>query len=240
MAPNTRMELVIDNLLSYVMRACEDLGNDALFDVIFTFYSVDEIVDSKAAIARLIKKDQKDVHNRNNPNKKAKELRDLMDFIKEFVEKDDLRVKYVSDNYKRMPPNGIECIAPLLIQMGEELLKINEVLPQFADLKCEVLNSNDMIRNARLEINEINRKIDAKPQPTAVQYQFPSSFRVNQKSYKDAATADKIQITSNKNKPVQNAPINYNAGHSTSGLPQIPLISFDRQNAKMQYYQNLE
>ena len=215
----TRTELKIDNLLSYTLKACEDIGVNTLSDVIFTFYSIDEIINSKATLGSLL---NNDVPTRNNPNKKSKELKDLLELLHEF-EKSDLRIKFVSDNYKRMPPLGMDCIAPLLIQMGEELLKLNEILPQFADIKCEVLNFGDTIRNVSRDIIEINRKIDDKPKHQP-QNSNPSSMREPKMSYKAAVkkqTTKPPLSNNNNNNPISHA-------------------SKTRQQSKIDYYKNQE
>ena len=253
----TRTENKIDNLLCYLFSARGDISNDALIDSIFTFYSADEIKNSKATLVSAL---NKHIPTRNNPDKKSKDLNDLLGFVNDWS--DDMRIRFVSDNYKKMPPNGIEVLAPMLIDINEQLMKLNEVLPQFVDLKSEVLNSADTVRNLAREISNIKGILQQRPPPLSghpMQQNMPPrphiiSMREPAKSYGMAVkntNFNKQPVSSEPNNNTKNQP-KFNKQPVTIGsknntaqdqskvndLCDIPIQTSQRQQAKIDFYSN--
>ena len=62
---------IVDNLLCFLNSAKGDYSNEVLFDVIHSFYSIEDIKDSKDVLADLLKKD---AEVRRAPNKKKKDI----------------------------------------------------------------------------------------------------------------------------------------------------------------------
>ena len=57
-----------------------------------------------------------------------------------------------------MPPIGLEFIAPLLVNLSEEVNKINNALPDILDIKTEVTNTADTLRNLKVDFVNLDRK----------------------------------------------------------------------------------
>ena len=134
------------------MKSAEsDFSQEKLKDIMYTFYSVEEIMAAKAKVYDLL---GKPFDKRKNPNKKCKELEDLIEAF--LVCKDKFnRVKYFADSYRKLPPVSLEFIAPLIANLANEITKINEVLPKILDVKTEVSNSADTIREMRIDLNRL-------------------------------------------------------------------------------------
>ena len=147
---------IINNVLSFLCSAKNDYAEEALFDVIYSFYSIDEIKVSKNIIAGIL---NKDAPVRRDPDKKKKELSDLIQFYDEFLLLKNNKDVFVSDNYKKVPPLGLEFIAPMLCNLSEEVSKINELLPKILDIRSEVSNTADTVRNLKANITNVEEKI---------------------------------------------------------------------------------
>ena len=150
-------EPIIDSLLCYLNSAQNDFSSGTLLDVACAFYSHESIKTSKTTLATLL---HKDIVWRRDPEKKKKDLRDVFDFLKE-VSETKMKVKFLSDSYKGMPPVGLEFIAPLLSNLSEEMTKINDVLPKILDIKTEVTNTADTVRQLRSDVTEIKTKFSS-------------------------------------------------------------------------------
>ena len=70
-------------------------------------------------------------------------------------------VKFLSNSYKGMPPLGMEMIAPLLINLTTEVTKINECLPKVLDMKSEIQNTADTVRQMRTDLLDIKKKFSS-------------------------------------------------------------------------------
>ena len=57
---------------------------------------------------------------------------------------------FVSDFYKKRPPVGLEYFNPILNNLSEEVSKINNILPKILDIKSDVCNTADSVRNIKL------------------------------------------------------------------------------------------
>ena len=148
-------EIVINNLLCFLQSSSGDYSNEVLYDLIYSFYSVEEIKDSKDLVADALKAE---THSRNNPDKKRKILNDLLELFGELKGK-NVKIIYVSDSYKKMPPLGLEFIAPLLTSLSDEVAKINSILPKIVDIRSEVANTADTVRNMKFNLANIENKI---------------------------------------------------------------------------------
>lgn len=145
-------EVVINNLLCFLGSASGDFANESLRDVLEAFYSLEEIKEAKCVLANLLKCE---IIERKQPNKKEKEMTDLMDLYPQLGSS-EIRVRFVASSYKRMPPVGMEFIAPVLISLSEEIAKINAILPKICDIKTEVVNTADTVRQMNIDLKRIN------------------------------------------------------------------------------------
>ena len=56
----------------------------------------------------------------------------------------------------------LEFIVSLLIKLTEEVNKINEILPKILDIKSEVTNTADTVRNMRVDLINTTSMIEMK------------------------------------------------------------------------------
>ena len=149
--------LIINNLLCFLRTAKDDYADEVLFDLLLSFYSSDEVKIAKELVADLLKKD---ITIRKNPGKKKKDLEDIIEYFNEFKDSTNHRKDiFVSDSYKRMPPLGLEFIAPILTNLSDEIIKINNLLPKITDIKSEVANTADTVRSMKVQISNLEKKI---------------------------------------------------------------------------------
>lgn len=158
---------IVNNLLCFISSAKNDYADEVLFDIIFSFYSVEDIKTAKDLISNLL---NKDVITRKNPEKKKKDLDDLFELFNEVKETDKCKKDiFVSDSYKRMPPLGLEFIAPILTNLSEEITKINNLLPKVTDIKSEVSNTADTVRSMKIQLANFEKKFsDLTPENTSL------------------------------------------------------------------------
>lgn len=147
-------EVIIDNLLCFINSAKDDYPKETLKDVAFAFYSHEQIKNSKTTLYNLLKKD---ITWRRDPDKKRKDLGDIIESHEELTTGRN-RWKFLCNSYKGMPPLGMEMIAPLLINLTTEVTKINEYLPKVLDMKSEVLNTADTVRQMRIDLTDMRGK----------------------------------------------------------------------------------
>ena len=147
-------EIRINNLLSFLNSASNDYSHESLLDIAGTFYSHEDIKAAKQLLSDDLKHD---VIWRRDPDKKIKDLQDLLELNEEFM-KGKLKIKYTSDNYKKVPPLGLEFIAPMLVSLNDELSKLNTVLPKILDIKSVVSGTADTVRQLRIDITRIDSK----------------------------------------------------------------------------------
>ena len=150
-------EIVVDNLLCFLTTAKADFSGNSLFDLACCFYSYENIKQSKTVLANLL---HKDISWRRDPEKKKKELKDVTDWTNELQES-KVKVKFVSDSYKGMPPVGLDFIGPLISNLSDEVTKINNMLPNFLDIKSEVRNTADTVRQLKVEMKDMNKKFSS-------------------------------------------------------------------------------
>ena len=131
-----------------------DFSTESLFDLACCFYSHENIKQSKSILGNLL---HKDITWRRDPQKKKKDLRDVLDWLKDLRES-KIKAKFVADSYKGIPPVGLEFVGPLISNLSDEVTKLNEVLPNISDIKCEVRNTADTVRELKKDINDINQK----------------------------------------------------------------------------------
>ena len=140
-------EVIIDNLLCFLSTAVADFSSESLFYLACCFYSHKNIKQSKSTLGNLL---HKDITWRHNPEKKKKDLRDVLDWLKDLRES-KIKAKFVADSYKGMPPVGLEFVGPLISNLSDEVTKLNEVLPNISDIKCEVRNTTDTVHELTLK-----------------------------------------------------------------------------------------
>ena len=59
-----------------------------------------------------------------------------------------------------MPPFGLEFISPILTNLSDEIIKINNLLPKITDIKSEITNTADTVRSMKVQISSLEKKID--------------------------------------------------------------------------------
>ena len=148
-------EIIINNVLCFLQSSSGDYSNEVLYDLIYSFYSVDEIKIAKELIANALKAD---TITRKDPDKKRKILNDLLELFEELKSK-NMKIVYVSDSYKKMPPLGLEFIAPLLTNLSDEVARINTFLPKIVDIRSEVPNTANAVRNMKFSLAYIENRI---------------------------------------------------------------------------------
>lgn len=147
---------IVNNLLCFLSTAKNDFSKDILFEQVYSFYSIDDIKESKEVLANIINKNGV---TRKEPDKKRKEVVDLFEFFDEFSNLTNNKNVFVADTYKRMPPVGLHFIAPILTHLSEEIIKINEVLPKIGDIKSEMINTSDTVRTMKADIKDLINKM---------------------------------------------------------------------------------
>ena len=144
-------EIIINNVLCLLSSAKADHTNESLIEIAYAFYSHEEIKAAKVELTNIL---HKDLVWRRDPDKKRKDMKDVMDFYEEILSS-KTKANFVCNSYKKMPPIGMELIAPILVNLSEEVARINELLPKILDIKTEVLNSTDTIRQLRVDVTDI-------------------------------------------------------------------------------------
>ena len=147
-------EYIVNSLLCFINSACSDYSYDSLLDVIFSFYSPEEIKVAKELLCNLLRKD---LIWRRDPEKKRKDLQDLLECHQELTASKK-KVKIVTGSYKKMPPIGMSMFVPILSNLSEDITKINELLPKILDIKTEVCNTADTVRQMKMDIVDIRNK----------------------------------------------------------------------------------
>ena len=151
-------DVMINNLLCFLSSAQNDFPNEVFYDQIFSFYSIEDIKTARELLSSYV---TKSFPARRGPDKKKRELDDLLESYHEF-ETLKTRVVFASDSYKKMPPLGLEFIAPILTTLIEEVTKLNSMLPKFTDLKSEVINTADIMRSLKTDIKVIDSKVNSR------------------------------------------------------------------------------
>ena len=141
-------EIIINSLLCFMNSADDDYSQGKLCEIIYSFYSHETIKSAKELVFGLNKKD---LTWRRGTDKKMSDLNDLYEGFFELKSK-NRRLKFLSDSYKCMPPIGLEYLAPILINLSEEMSKINETLPSFLEIKSTVTNTADTVRELKKDI----------------------------------------------------------------------------------------
>ena len=147
-------EYIVNSLLCFINSACSGYSYDSLLDVVFSFYSHEEIKVAKELLCNLLRKD---LIWRRDPEKKRRDLQHLLECHQELTASKK-KVKIVTDSYKKMPPIGMSMFAPILSNLSEDITKINELLPKILDIKTEVCNTADTVRQMKMDIVDIRNK----------------------------------------------------------------------------------
>lgn len=150
-------KFIVNSLLCFVTSAKKDYPYESIFDIVHSFYSHDVIKKAKETLCNLL---NEDVSWRRDPEKVQKDLRDVLDFHERFM-KDNMNVHFVTDSHKMMPPVGMEVLAPILQILVAETNKINEMLPKILDIKSEVVNTADTVREMKIEMTDLRKKFSS-------------------------------------------------------------------------------
>lgn len=148
------VDTVINSVLCFLDSAKADYSYKQLEDVVHSFYSHEEIKEAKSLLANLL---NAEVVWRRDREKKRKDLHDLLDLHGQFSEA-GLRKVFVTNSYKNMPPVGLEKFATILSYLMEEIQNLNEVVPKILDIRTEVINTADTVRQLKINVSEIDRK----------------------------------------------------------------------------------
>ena len=147
------MTLHINNLLCFISSAINDYSNSVLKNLVFSFYSLEEIKEAKELLSNLI---ERDVVNRRDPERKRKKTDDLFTFFNEFFIKNH-NDKFVTDSYKKLLPVGMEFIAPILINLSEEVSRLNGIVAEISDIKSEIVNTTDIVQSLKQDFKNLNK-----------------------------------------------------------------------------------
>ena len=147
-------DFVVDSTLCFINSARSDYSYESLFDVAYAFYSHEEIKSAKETICVLLKKD---LVWRRDPEKKKKDLRELLDYHEEFKNLNK-HAKFVTTSHKKMTPVGLEMFAPILTNLAEDIMKLNDVTSKILDIKSEVCNTADTVRQMQLDVKDLKKK----------------------------------------------------------------------------------
>ena len=147
-------DIIVNNLLCFIYSASNDFTVDTLNAVIYSFYSLESIKSAKEVVVSILDKNSVE---RRDPHKKKKEVEDLIELFNE-LDFSKNKITFVCDSYKEMPPVGMQFISPMLINIYEELNKMNEILPKIMDIKKEVINTADTLRNMRIDVSDLQRR----------------------------------------------------------------------------------
>ena len=230
------IELIIDNVLCYLSTASKDLNNQTIYEIIKCFFSYDQIKNAKIKLGKVL---NKDITTRRDPDKIGKELKDIFDYYEDWT--DEVNVMFVCDGYNKMPPNGMESIAVTLSNLGEEVVKINNEIPKFSDVRSEIVNISDMMRNLRIEVANIKKCIPMQPNKPD-QKPIVKSFRdavFNGPHASKPIFRDNNQGSSqNEYMSPQNEDNNNNFQIPTDIATDIPKDIQDRQQKKIAFYAN--
>ena len=145
-------DIIINNLLCFISSAKNDHNKAILVEIANSFYSIEKIKEAKVEITNLLKKD---FSTRRGPGEKLKHLNDVIDLYEE-CDVSKMKIKFVADSYKQLPPMGMELLAPIIINLANEVTKINEILPKILDIKTEVLNTADTVREMAVNVKKVN------------------------------------------------------------------------------------
>lgn len=147
-------EYIVNSLLCFLNSGKKDYPYETLFDIISSFYCYEEIKKGKELLCGIL---NEDVCWRRDPDKKRKEVKDVIE-LHERIIKSKKQVNFVTDSHKRMPPIGLEKFGPLLTTLSEDTARINELLPKIMDIKTEVINTADTVRQMKVDFVELKSK----------------------------------------------------------------------------------
>ena len=147
-------QFVVNSLLCFLNSGKDDYPYETLFDVIHSFYCFEEVKKGKEILCGIL---NDDVSWRRDPDKKRKEVKDLLE-LHERVKQSNQTVKFVTDSHKRMPPLGLEKLGSLLANLTEDTSRINDVLPKILDIKTEVINTADTVRQMKADLVDLKTK----------------------------------------------------------------------------------
>ena len=156
-ATRNNNDFKIDNVLCFIYGAKIEYTNDAISDILNVFYCVEEIKKSKELLCEIL---NTTMPTRNNPDKKNKEIMDLMQLVQTNIDSEEgPTVKFLCDNYKKVPPLGIASLAPIMLQLIDEVKEINNILPNISDIRSEVVNTADTTRSLLIEVTGLKNSI---------------------------------------------------------------------------------
>ena len=96
-------EILVNNLLCFLNTANKDYAIEILSEMIFSFYSHEQIKTAKEIVFNALKKD---LIWRRDPEKKIKDLNDLLESFSE-LKSANKKLKFVADCYKGIVVNII-------------------------------------------------------------------------------------------------------------------------------------
>ena len=111
-------DLIVSNLLCFLHSSWNDYDQDALHDIIVSFYSPEDIVEAKETLFKACVADIK--HRRGN-DKVKRDITDILETFDNYLKSESSNFKFVSNSYKLMPPSGLDTIAHTLSSLFTEL-----------------------------------------------------------------------------------------------------------------------
>lgn len=81
----------------------------------------------------------------------------MMHLHEEFATS-ELKIIFVANTPRRMPLQGMEMLSLPIINLYEEVSKLSDLLPKILDVKIEVTNTEDTVRQLRADFMHLNGK----------------------------------------------------------------------------------
>ena len=145
-------EKIINNgLLCFVVSALEEYSQNELIGLVNSFYTQEDIKESKTILSKLLGRDMKTRRD------KIKDVSDLMELCSDLPNNDTINCKFVTDTFKNIPPINVESVLPVFHNLSKELFMCNE---QLNDLKT-INNSfaSDLVSNLKQDLSCLKSEI---------------------------------------------------------------------------------
>ena len=202
-------DTIVNSLLCFLNSAKSDFNNNVLEDVIYAFYSHDDIKQAKEIMGNIV---SEDIIWRRKPEQKRKDLNDLITFHEKACET-KRKMNYVTNTYKAMPPIGLTLFAPLITSLTNEVSRLNEVVPKIVDIKTEVYNTADTVRQMKLDLNQVKQK-------------FSSAIMGLEDASKDITiTANRVDIEDFRNSSLLEINTNKQTNNNVKTVNRPPTLS---------------
>ena len=133
-------KLIVNSVLCFISSAYKDYNVDALKELVYSFYTFDDIIEAKQIIYDIL---NNEIVSRREPNKKKKEIDDIFE---KFESLNDVDIVFVCDDYKRLPPSGLDNLASVLTSISENVLGLTGSVPHITSQVDTLCNEMEQIK----------------------------------------------------------------------------------------------